>query len=147
MRNTYFFLAAVAMIGTLATGCANMQNKLGRGFSNTTEIVRLGEMRRTMEQTALFDSPDVAYSSGLVRGFSRSLTRTGIGVFEVATFPIPPYGPLFTGRFSPTPVYPDNFKPGLVSDSMYDTDTLIGYGGGDVAPRIPGSRFGVFSMH
>lgn len=147
MRNTYSFLAAVAMIGTLATGCTNMQNKLGRGFSNTFEIARMGELRRTMEQTALFDSPNAAHSSGFVRGFSRTLTRTGMGVFEVATFPLPPYGPMFTSHFAPGPVYPDNFKPGLVADSMYNTDTLIGFGGGDVAPNIPGSRFGVFSMH
>jgi putative exosortase-associated protein (TIGR04073 family) len=147
MRNTYSLLVAVVVIGTLATGCTHMQNKLGRGFSNTFEIVRMGEMRRTMEQTALFDSPEVAYSGGFVRGLSRTLTRTGLGVVEIATFPLPPYGPMFTSYLSPQPVYPDNFKPGLVADSMYDTDTLVGFGGGDVAPKIPGSRFAVFGMH
>jgi len=147
MRNTYSLLAAVVVMGTLATGCTNMQTKLGRGFSNTFEIVRMGEMRRSMEQSALFDSPETSYTSGFVRGLSRTLTRTGMGAVEIATFPLPPYGPMFTNHFAPYPVYPDNFKPGLVSDSMYDTDTVIGFGGGDVAPKIPGSRFAVFGMH
>jgi putative exosortase-associated protein (TIGR04073 family) len=147
MRNTYSLFVAVAVVGTLATGCTNMENKLGRGFSNTFEITRMGELRRTMEQTALFDSPNAAYTTGFVRGLNRTLARTGLGVLEIATFPLPPYHPMFTSYLSPNPVYPDNFKPGLVSDSMYDTDTLIGFGGGDVAPRIPGSRFGVFGMH
>jgi putative exosortase-associated protein (TIGR04073 family) len=100
-----------------------------------------------MEQTALFDSPNAAYTSGFVRGLNRTLARTGLGVFEIATFPLPPYHPIFTSYLSPRPAYPDNFKPGLVADSMYDTDTLVGFGGGDVAPKIPGSRFGVFGMH
>jgi hypothetical protein len=45
---------------------------------------------------------------------------------------------------TPGPVYPDSYKPGLVSDSLFDTDTYTGFSGGDVAPFIPGSRFSVF---
>jgi hypothetical protein len=31
-----------------------------------------------------------------------------------------------------------------MADSLFATDTAIGYSGGDVAPFIPGSRFRIF---
>jgi hypothetical protein len=40
-----------------------------------------------------------------------------------------------------------SYKPGLVADSIYDTDTYSGYSGGDVAPIIPGSKFRIFDTH
>src|ERR1019366_4480667 len=100
--------------------------------------------RRTMEQSALFDSPDTAYTTGAIRGFNRTLARTGIGIYEVVTFAIPPYGPVFTNHFAPRPVYPDNYTPDLVEDSMFATDTYVGYSGGDTLPFVPGSRFQIF---
>jgi hypothetical protein len=39
---------------------------------------------------------------------------------------------------------PDSYRPGLISDSLFDTDAYTGFGGGEVAPGIPGSRFRVF---
>jgi putative exosortase-associated protein (TIGR04073 family) len=147
MRKTLPLLFAVGIASVFASGCANVENKFGRGMANTFEIVRGGEFRRSMEQTALFDSPDTAYSTGFIHGLNRSLARTGIGVYEVVTAPFPPYHPVFTDQFSPGPVYPDNYTPGLIADSMFSTDTEIGYGGGDVMPFIPGSRFRVFDMH
>ncbi len=63
------------------------------------------------------------------------------------TAPLPPYRPLFTNYLAPDPVYPDNYKPDLIADSMFATDTTFGYSGGDVAPMIPGSRFKVFDTH
>jgi putative exosortase-associated protein (TIGR04073 family) len=135
----------VVTVATLLTsGCAGPEAKLGRGMSNFSEIVRRGEMRRSMEQTAVFDSPDVGYTYGYIRGFDRSMARTGLGLFEIVTFPLPPYHPIFTKYLAPQPVYPDNYTPGLLSDSMFDTDTYIGFSGGDVAPFVPGSRFKVF---
>ena len=56
-----------------------------------TEFTRLGEMRRSIEQTMINDGSDLAYSLGAVRGFKRSLVRTGVGIYEVVTFPIPKY--------------------------------------------------------
>jgi putative exosortase-associated protein (TIGR04073 family) len=147
MRTSLSLLACLSLVGLLGSGCIGAQEKLGRGMSNTFEIVRAGEMRRTMEQTAMFDSPQSAYTTGFVKGFCRTLGRTGIGIYEVATFPIPPYKPIATKTFTPGPVYPDNYKPGLLADSMYDTDTYSGYSGGDVAPFVPGSRFRVFDTH
>ena len=53
MRKLTFPLMAVAAALLLA-GCAGPETKLGRGVSNTFEVVRWGDMSRTIEQTALF---------------------------------------------------------------------------------------------
>jgi putative exosortase-associated protein (TIGR04073 family) len=144
MRKTFPLLAAAALTLVLASGCANMERKFGRGMDNTFEIVRGGEFRRTVEQTAMFDSPDVAYTTGFVRGVNRTLGRTAVGVYEIVTFPLPPYHPVFTQYLAPDPVYPDNYKPGVLDDSMFADDTYMGFSGGEVLPILPGSRFRVF---
>src|SRR5439155_1887696 len=149
MRNKLSLLAVVALT-ILLVGCAgfgNVEKKFGRGMSNMFEIVRGGEFRRTMEQTALVDGPDTAYGTGFIRGINRAMARTGIGIYEVVTAPFPPYDPVYTDYFAPGPVYPDNYLPGLLEDSMFATDTNLGFSGGDVAPMIPGSRFRIFDAH
>ncbi len=147
MLNKLLFLAALAVTGTMLSGCANAERKFGRGMANTWEIVRLGEMRRTMEQTTLFDGPDVGRTTGFIRGLNRSLARTGVGIYEVVTAPFPPYDPVFTDYLAPGPVYPDNFHPKVREDSLYATDSNLGFSGGDVFPNIPGSRFRIFDTH
>jgi putative exosortase-associated protein (TIGR04073 family) len=144
MRKSLLSLAAVVILGLFATGCANVEQKFGRGMANTFEIVRGGEFHRTVEQSALFDSPDYAATTGFFSGIHRTLARTGIGIYEIVTAPFPPYGPVFTDKFAPGPVYPDNFTPGIMADSMTATDTYVGFSGGEVAPMIPGSRFRIF---
>ena len=147
MRKPFTSLAALLLIGAFASGCANVEQKFGRGMNNTLEIVRGGEFRRTMEQTALFNSPDTAYTTGFFRGINRTLARTGVGIYEVITAPFPPYDPVFTDYLAPGPVYPDNYRPNLVADAMFQTDTYLGFAGGDELPIIPGSRFSIFEMH
>jgi len=147
MRNTLPLLAALALTGTLVSGCANVEKKFGRGFTNLMGPIRMGEIRRSMEQTALFDDPDAGYATGFFRGLNRTLARTGLGAFEMITAPIPPYDPLFTDYLPPGTVYPDSYRPGLLEDSMFSTDTNLGFAGGDVAPNIPGSRFRIFDTH
>jgi len=147
MRKTLPYLALSVAAAALVSGCANAERKMGRGMANVYEIVRGGEFRRTMEQTGLFESPDAAYSTGFIRGVNRTLARTGIGIYEVVTAPFPPYDPVFTDYFAPGPVYPDNYNPNLLEDSMFATDTNLGFSGGDVAPMIPGSRFRIFDAH
>ena len=147
MRKTFPFLAVVVIAGSLAAGCANTEKKFGRGMMNVFEIVRGGEFRRTMEQTAFVDGPDAAYGTGFMRGINRTLARTGVGILEIVTAPLPPYDPMFTDYLAPGPVYPDNYMPGLISDSMFSTDTDLGFSGGDVAPMVPGSRFRIFDSH
>ena len=154
-----------AALALVMGGCAGPERKLGRGMNNLTEIVRGGEMRRSIEQTALWDGANIGYTTGFVRGLSRSLARTAIGAYEIVTFPIPSYDPLLTStnRLYPDftiknasypwggmvlpekPVYPASYKPNIVSDSTFATDTSIGFSGGDIAPMIPGSRFHIFN--
>jgi putative exosortase-associated protein (TIGR04073 family) len=143
MRKMIFPLA-VALAAMLVAGCAGPEQKMGRGLSNTFEVVRWGEMRRSIEQSAVLDSPGVGYTYGAYSGFHRSVGRAALGVFEVATFPLPPYHPILTKYFAPEPVFPESYKPGRLSDALFDTDTYTGFSGGDIAPFIPGSRFKVF---
>ena len=147
MRNKLFFLAVLLATSALLSGCANAQKKFGRGVANTFDIVRLGEFRRTMEQTALFEGADAGYGVGFVSGLSRTLGRTGMGVYEMVTAPFPSYDPVWTDTFTPGVVYPDSYVPGLLEDSLFATDTNLGFSGGDVAPNIPGSRFRIFDTH
>ena len=154
MRNAYPFLACLSLTAALFSGCsstepflANPEPKFGRGMANIFEPIRGGEFRRTMEQTALFDGPDAAYSTGFIRGINRTLARTGVGIFEIVTAPFPPHHPVLTDYLAPGPVYPDSYMPNLLEDSMFATDTSVGFSGGDVAPMIPGSRFHVFDTH
>ena len=111
---------------------------------NTVEIVRLGELRRSVEQTTVWGGAPVGVTQGAVQGFDKSIQRTLLGVYEVVTFPLPPYHPIFTKYIPANPVYPDNYVPGLPDDPMYHTDVYMGYSGGDVAGFVPGSRFRVF---
>lgn len=147
MRKTLPLLAFVAIAGALAAGCANTEQKFGRGMSNFVEPLRMGEMRRSMEQTGLFDGPDASYGVGFIRGINKTLARTGVGVYEMVTAPFPPYDPVWTSYLSPNPVYPDNYTPNLVEDSTFATDINLGFSGGDVMPFAPGSRFRIFDTH
>lgn len=138
------FLALAALAAVFTSGCAGPEEKLGRGVSDSLEVTRMGDMRRSVEQTAIFESPSAGYTIGVVRGIDRTVARTAMGAFEIVTFPLPPYQPVLTSCVKPGPVYPESYKPGLISGSLFDTDTYTGFSGGDVAPFIPGSRFKVF---
>jgi len=161
-------LSLLALIAVLAfTGCAGPERKFGRGMNNVTEIVRGGELRRSTEQTALWEGPEASYTVGFIRGLNRTVARTAIGAYEVITAPFPPYGPLLTStnRLYPDysirnssfpwggmvlpedPVFPDNYRPTLLADSLFATDTSLGFSGGDVAPMVPGSRFHIYDNY
>jgi len=144
MRTPLSLLSLVLTLTILSAGCAGPEQKLGRGFDNLFEIVRGGETRRTVEQTAITDGPNVAYTTGFVKGMNRRIARTLLGAYEIVTFPIPSYDPIFTHYLAPNPVYPDSYTPGLIEDETFATDTSLGFSGGDVAPMIPGSRFRIF---
>src|SRR5438445_7541400 len=70
---------AVVLCGTVLAGCAGPERKLGRGINNVLEFTRGGEIRRSMEQTALWDGTDAAYTTGFIRGFNRRVARTFVG--------------------------------------------------------------------
>ncbi len=150
MRRT-LLLAIPLVLGTvLLVGCKGPEKKLGRGLTNATEFARLGELRRSVEQKALWDGPEAAYTTGVIHGINRSVLRTLVGVYEVVTFPIPSYEPWLKpgNRLMPDatvgPAYPDSYRPNQIADGVLETDTNLGFSGGDVAPFVPGSRFRIF---
>ena len=138
------FLGAALVVAILATGCAGAQKKLGRGINNTLEPVRLAEWQRSVEQSKLYDAPQHNGPTAMVNGFTRTMARTGLGIYEIVTFPIPSYDPIWTDYLAPNPQYPDSYKPGLPDSPLFRTDSSLGFSGGEVAPMIPGSRFRVF---
>lgn len=151
-------MLALTLVAAVLTGCGGVERKLGRGMNNSMELFRGGEMRRSIEQAGLWDGADAAFSTGLVQGIGRTMARTAIGFSEVITAPFPPYTPysfpekwfrdpsnkLRSEPFSVNPVYPDTYQPRLFSDTIFHTDSRIGFAGGEIAPFIPGSRFRVF---
>jgi putative exosortase-associated protein (TIGR04073 family) len=143
MRNALTLLALLSAVAALSSGCAGSEEKMGRGIENTTEIVRLGDMRQTVEQTTIWQGPGAGATVGVIKGFDRSLERTGLGVVEIVTAPFPPYHPIFTKYIPVEPGYPDSYKPGLPDDPTFHTDTYIGFSGGEEADLVPGSRFDV----
>jgi putative exosortase-associated protein (TIGR04073 family) len=144
MRKTLSLLSALAMVAVLAVGCAGPEAKFGRGVANITEIPRMGEMNRALEQGGVFEGPDAGMATGFIRGVNKSLTRTGVGIYEIVTAPFPPYDPVFTDYISPRPAYPDGYRPRVWAQPFNATDTYSGFGGGEVAPWFPGSRFRIF---
>ena len=141
MRNALPFLAVIALAALFGSGCAGPEEKLGRGLDNTFEVVRWGDLRQSTEQSEIFGN---GWTTGVISGFDRSITRTGLGIYEVVTFPIPSYKPQLTGYLNPSPVSPASYTPGMMTDPNTATDTYTGFSGGDVAPFSPGSRFNVF---
>ena len=134
-------IGSIVAATVVLTGCTGPERKFSRGLNNATEFARLGEIRRSMEQTALWDSPEQAYTLGFMRGFNRSLARTGVGLYEIVTFPIPGYDPIFLPERS---VYPDASRPKFIADPSWAPDSYLGFSGGDVAPQVVGSRFRIF---
>ena len=153
MRNKVLYFLSLIGLSTLIAGCAGPEQKFGRGLNNMVEFARMGEIRRSMEQGAIFDTPGSGgITTGFFHGVNRSFERTGVGLYEVVTAPIPngaygDYGPIFFGEGylrSPDPVYPDSYKPDWLAETTMQPDTSLGFAGGDIAPYIPGSRFRVF---
>lgn len=158
-------VVAIALGALVFTGCAGPERKLGRGLHNVTEFARFGEISRSVEQTALWEGPELAYTTGVVRGFSRSLARTAIGAFEVATFPIPTptYDAMFTPKGPLVPDYsianynenwggmalpekagaPDSYKQIFSALPEMDTSGQLGVTSGEVAPGFWSGRFRV----
>jgi putative exosortase-associated protein (TIGR04073 family) len=148
MRTFSATLIPLLGLALLTAGCAGPEQKLGRGINNVLEITRFGELRRSMEQTAVIEGPDLEFTTGAFKGMDRSIRRTAAGFYEVATFPFPNhkpknYGPIFQPEM---PVYPDSYRTQIMSDQITSPDTSLGFGGGDIVPMIPGSRFHVFDQ-
>ncbi len=163
MKKLLSLSATLGLASVFVVGCAGPEQKLGRGIRNATEFARLNEMQRSIEQTALWDGPSSTYSTGVIRGFNRSLARTAYGVWDIATFPLPSYEAKFTpkGYIAPdvaigTTKYPyggmklpehslppTSHKPSLPTDPIFEANDDLGFSGG-VIGGTPGSRFHVF---
>ena len=146
MQRAFSVTITLVSLSLFAAGCMGPERKLGRGINNMFELARGGEMRRSIEQVSVLDSPDLGFTTGVIHGFNRSLLRTGAGLYEVVTFPVPnrapnDYGPIFHPE---NPVYPETYKPNWLADQILSPDTSLEFGGGDIAPMIPGSRFHIF---
>jgi hypothetical protein len=144
MRNVTSLLALTALGALFTAGCAGPEQRLGNGFTNLTEFARLGEMRSGVEESAVFDSN---YSTGLIHGFDQSVYRTVCGAYQVVTFPAGDHltDTSFEKKYIPEgTAYPDSYRPGLIDQSTFQTDTYFGFSGGDEFPYVPGSRFAVF---
>ena len=100
-------LAAVA-VAFFVAGCQGPEEKLGRGLSNTAEVLRWGEMQKSVQESVVEPWPGTGYY-GWINGFNKSIARTGVGIFEVVTFPIPTpdYKPMFTKYLTPDPAMPN----------------------------------------
>lgn len=164
MRNAAPVLS-LALGALVLAGCAGPERKLGRGLSNVTEFARMGEMSRSIEQTSLWDGPERAYTTGVVRGFNRSLARTAIGAFEVVTFaiPTPTYDAMFTPKGPLVPDYsiatynenwgglalpedagsPDSYQQIFSSDPAMDPSAQLGVTSGEILGGFPLGRFRV----
>jgi putative exosortase-associated protein (TIGR04073 family) len=144
MRKTLSLLGTAVALAVLGIGCAGPEQKFGRGISNTAEITRGSEFERSMEQGGMFGGTDNGFGTGLVQGFNKTVARTGIGIYEVVTAPIPPYGPVCTNYLSPKPGHPDSYTTRKWAEPWNDSDHYFGFSGGDVAPWFFGSHFTIF---
>lgn len=146
MRNVTPLLALAALAALFTAGCAGPEQRLGSGVNNLTEFVRMGEMQRGIEQSTLFD-PQAGFATGAIHGFDQSVYRTVAGAYQIVTFPAGNYltQTSFEQKYMPkgTP-YPDSYHPGLPAQSTFQTDTYIGFSGGNIAPFVPGNRFSIF---
>jgi putative exosortase-associated protein (TIGR04073 family) len=67
--------------------CDNALKKLGRGTANcvTFPLELIEQIKRTNNS----DGPIAAFSYGILKGAGMMVLRAVVGVYEVATFPIP----------------------------------------------------------
>ena len=65
----------------------NMLKKLGRGLANVGTGVF--ELPKSVQESFYEDGPIAAVTYGIIDGIYKFLVRTVVGVYEIATFPIP----------------------------------------------------------
>jgi len=121
----------------------NVLCRLVRGFEPGDGVVVAGAGQADIAHVALRCRGEVIVA--LAGCDIKRSAKAGVGFIEIVTAPFPPYDPLFTNYLAPAPVYPDNYMPDLLSDSMFATDTSLGFSGGELAPHVPGSKFGIFN--
>lgn len=91
----------VALLATISLARAdislpkkdNFYDKAGRGFANI--VYAPAEFFDSTYSLLQTDGPTVAFSKGIVQGAGRTLSDIALGMFDVATAPLP-IGPGFT---------------------------------------------------
>lgn len=61
--------------------------KLGRGVANA--LTGWVEVTKSIYQTSVEENPFAGLTSGLAKGAAAAFKRTGAGLYDVATFPLP----------------------------------------------------------
>ena len=105
MKKIIVFMAiAVFVISVLCVQspcfAQDMLRKLGRGVANVTTSVI--EIPKAIQESFQDDGPAAAATHGLLDGIYKFIVRTGAGLFEIITFPIPvpeDYAPIVEPEF------------------------------------------------
>ena len=92
MKRPLIFAAAIAaaivcLSSTPDASGADALRKFGRGISNLTW--GWTDLPMTIHHENVMWGPAAAYTHGIVKGSWRVISRTAIGIWEVASFPIP----------------------------------------------------------
>ncbi len=89
-RRTWAGLAVVLSVGLLATPHAWAQDpihKMGRGLVNV--LTGWIELPKQIHLGSQEDNPLMGLGRGLLKGASLTVLRSGVGIYEVLTFPLP----------------------------------------------------------
>ncbi len=96
--------------------------KLGRGFANMA--FGATEIYSSLDQVNDTDGNSASMSYGIARGVTRTLTRFGVGLFEVLTFPFPTmrgtYGPVLRKPIPWVHGGYEEFPPELGFETRFD---------------------------
>lgn len=99
------FLFVVGLAGSAY--CDTALKKLGRGFCNViTSPLEIGEQTQRVNNS---DGPMAAVTYGLLKGVIMTGVRAVVGVYEIATFPIP-----FPRQYKPILKDPEFFLEDMV---------------------------------
>ncbi len=66
---------------------ADALRKFGRGIANLTW--GWTDLPLAMHREDTLNGPVAAYTYGIVRGLAKAVSRTAVGIYEIASFPIP----------------------------------------------------------
>lgn len=80
-------IASLFLIQSASFAQNNMLRKLGRGVANV--VTGAIEVPKAIQETFYEEGPVAAASWGLFDGIYKFVARTVVGVYEIATFPIP----------------------------------------------------------
>ncbi|MBF0275715.1 MAG: exosortase system-associated protein, TIGR04073 family [Nitrospinae bacterium] len=85
----------------------NAIDKLGRGISNAT--LAIGEIPKQVMKETRESNLFYGMTSGFFVGLVRTVLRTAVGVFEIATFPVP-YPNDYAPIMKPAHVFQSNIE-------------------------------------